>query len=63
MTQVHFTLKQEYIQNLIYESVGGDLYEKILTTVFNKKMEQERTEYINAEKNERTDDCISSRND
>ncbi len=62
MTQVHFTLKQEEIKNLINESVSDNLSKNILTTVFNQLMEQERTEYINAENYERTDDRVSSRN-
>jgi len=62
VTQVHFTLKQEEIKNLINESVSDNLSKNILTTVFNQLMEQERTEYINAENYERTDDRVSSRN-
>lgn len=62
MTQVHFTLKQEDIQNLINESVNDNLSKNILTTVFNQLMEKERTEYINAENYERTDDRVTSRN-
>ena len=62
MTQVHFTLKQEDIQKLINESVSNDLSKSILTTVFNQLMERERTEYINADNYERTDDRVTSRN-
>ena len=62
MTQVHFTLKKEDIQSLINESVSDDLSKKVLTSVFNELMEQERTEYINAENYERTDDRVTSRN-
>ncbi len=62
MTQVHFTLKQDDVQNLINESVSDDLSKNILTTIFNQLMERERTEYINAENYERTDDRVTSRN-
>jgi len=62
MTQVHFTLKREDIQSLINESVSDDLSKKILTNVFNQLMERERTEYINAEDYERTDNRVTSRN-
>ena len=62
MPQVHFTLKQEDIQKLINESVSNDLSKSILTTVFNQLMERERTEYINADNYERTDDRVTSRN-
>ncbi len=62
MTQVHFTLNREDIQSLINESVSDDLSKKILTNVFNQLMERERTEYINAEDYERTDNRVTSRN-
>lgn len=62
MTQVHFTLSQEEIQNLINESVNNDLSRNILTTIFNRLMETERTDYINAAKYERSEDRTTSRN-
>ena len=53
MTQVHFTLKSEEIQSIIEYSVKDDVSKNILTTVFNQLMENQRTEYIQANMNER----------
>lgn len=62
MTQVHFTLKQEEIQNLIQESVKDDLSKKILTKVFNELMEQQRDEYVGAGEYERSNARNTYRN-
>lgn len=62
MTQVHFTLKPEEIQRLINESVNNDLSRNILSSIFNQLMEKERSEYIDAERYERSDDRVTSRN-
>ena len=62
MTQVHFTMSREDIQSLIKESVENDLSKKILTTVFNQLMEQERNDYVNASDYERNDERVSYRN-
>src|SRR5690625_3087135 len=62
MTQVHFTLKQEEIQNLIQESVKDDLSKKILTKVFNDLMEQQRDEYVGANEYERSNARNTYRN-
>lgn len=62
MTQVHFTLNQEEIQNLLEESVSGELSKNILTSIFNQLMEQQRDEYIGVGDYERDDERISHRN-
>ncbi|WP_211334289.1 transposase, partial [Vagococcus elongatus] len=49
MTQVHFTLESEEVQRIIEHSVKDDVSKNILTTVFNQLMENQRTEYIQAE--------------
>ncbi len=46
MTQLHFTLNIEDIQNLINAEVKNDVTRTILTKVFNKLMEKERDEYL-----------------
>ena len=40
MTQLHFTLNTEDIQNLINTEVKSDIAKNILTKVFNKLMEK-----------------------
>lgn len=62
MTQVHFTLNTEEIQSLIDQSVQNDFSKAILTTVFNQLMEEQRTEYLQADDYERSDDRKSQRN-
>lgn len=46
MTQLHFTLNTEDIQNLINSEVKNDMANAILTKVFNELMEKERDEYL-----------------
>src|SRR5690625_366545 len=62
MTHLHFTLKTSEIQNLIDQSVKDDISKTILTTVFNQLMEQQRTQYIQANEYERSDSRTSQRN-
>jgi len=62
MTQVHFTLETKEIQSLIDNSVKDELAKNILRTVFHQIMEQQRTEYIQAEDYERIDTRTSQRN-
>jgi len=62
MTQVHFTLDTEEIQNLIDRSVQDDLSKSILTTVFNQLMKEQRTEYLQADDYERSNHRKSQRN-
>src|SRR5690625_786907 len=62
MTQVHFTLNTEEIQNLIDQSVQDDLSKTILTTVFNQLMEEQRSEYLQVDNYERSDHRKSQRN-
>ncbi|MGN4172445.1 transposase [Enterococcus faecium] len=49
--KVIFTLKSEKIQSIIEYSVKDDVSKNILTTVFNQLMENQRTEYIQKQKN------------
>ena len=46
MTQLHFTINQEEIQNIINESVDNKIAKSILTNIFNQLMEKERDEYL-----------------
>ncbi|MGO4943117.1 IS256 family transposase [Ruoffia tabacinasalis] len=62
MTQVHFTLNSEEVQSIIEHSVKDDVSKNILTTVFNQLMENQRTEYIQAEDYERSESRQSQRN-
>ncbi|NTP28742.1 transposase, partial [Enterococcus faecium] len=62
MTKVHFTLKREYIQSITEYSVMDAVSKTFLTTVFNKLMENQRKEYIQAKENERTENRQSQRN-
>ena len=62
MTQINFTLSTEEIQALIKNSGANDLSKIMLTTIFNQLMEKERDEYIHAEKYERDEKRVSSRN-
>ena len=62
MTHLHFTLKTEEIQSLIDKSVKDDLSKTILTTVFQQLMEEQRTQYIQANEFERSDERVSQRN-
>jgi len=62
MTHLHFTLETKEIQSLIDKSVKDDLSKTILTTVFNQLMEEQRTQYIQAEAYERSDERASQRN-
>lgn len=62
MTQVHFTLKQAEIQKLLEDSVKDAFSLNILTTVFNRLMEQQRDEYIGAGEYERSEGRVSHRN-
>ena len=62
MTQVHFTLDTNEIQSLIQHSVQDDLAKNILLTVFHQIMEQQRTDYLQAEDYERSGKRVSQRN-
>ena len=63
MTQVHFTLNNKEIQSIIEHSVKDDVSKKdILTTIFNQLMENQRTEYIQADDYERSESRQSQRN-
>src|SRR5699024_12518334 len=61
MTQVHFTLNNEEVQSIIEHSVKDDVSKNISTTIFNQLMEEQRTEYIQAQVYERTNDRRSQR--
>ncbi|WP_025728238.1 transposase, partial [Atopobacter phocae] len=62
MTQVHFTMNREEVQSIIEHSVKDDASKSILTTVFNQLMENQRTEYIQADNYERAESRQSQRN-
>src|SRR5699024_12515428 len=62
MTHLHFTLETKEIQSLIDKSVKDEVSKTILTTVFNQLMEEQRTQYIQAEAYERSDERASQRN-
>lgn len=52
----------EEVQSIIEHSVKGDVSKNILTTFFNQLMENQRTEYIQAEDYERSESRQSQRN-
>lgn len=62
MTQIHFTLNPQELQSIIDKSVNDELSRNMLTLVFNQLMEKERSEYIEAEPYERSDERVTSRN-
>ena len=62
MTQVHFTLNSDEIQKIINDSVQDNLAKDILTTIFNQLMEDQRSEYIQADEYERSITRQSQRN-
>lgn len=62
MTQVHFTLKSDDIQNIIEKSVKDETSKRILQTLFNQLMEHQRTEYIQADSYERSSERTAHRN-
>ena len=59
MTHLHFTLKTEEIQKLIEKSVQDDVSKNILMTVFNQLMEEQRTQYLQANDYERSNQRVS----
>lgn len=62
MGPVDFTMTKKDIQNLIQQFIENDISKKILTTVFNQLIEQERCDYINTNDYERNDERVSYRN-
>ena len=62
MTQLHFTINQEEIQNIINESVDNKIAKSILTKVFNQLMEKERDDYLENEAYQRDTNRKSYRN-
>ena len=62
MTQVHFTLNLEEIQNLIDVEVKDNTAKNILTKVFNELMEKERDEYLDNEAYQRDPNRVTYRN-
>lgn len=62
MTQVQFTLNTDEIQSIIARSVKDEVSKNTLTTVFNQLMENQRTEYIQADDYERSQSRQSQRN-
>lgn len=49
MTRVYFTLDSEEVQSISEYSVKDDVSKNILTIVFNKFVKNQRTEYIQGE--------------
>ncbi|OFK53695.1 hypothetical protein HMPREF2811_08135 [Globicatella sp. HMSC072A10] len=62
MTQVHFALNLEDIQNLIGVEVKDNLSKSILTKVFNHLIEKERDEYLDNEAYQRDPNRVTYRN-
>lgn len=62
MTQVHFTLNDEEVQSLLHTSIDNELSRNILISIFNQLMEKEGSDYIEAERYERSEDRTTSRN-
>ena len=62
MTQIHFTLDKNELQELISNSGADDASKLILTKLFNQLMENQRDEYCNASPYERGDERKSQRN-
>lgn len=62
MTHLDFTLKIKKIQKLIEKSLQNNLSRSILMTVFNQVMEEEATEYLQANNYESTNDCVRQGN-
>lgn len=56
MTQIHFTINEEEIQNLINNSVKDEMAKSFLSKAFNALMEKERDEYLENEAYERDPD-------
>ncbi|NLJ18429.1 IS256 family transposase [Globicatella sulfidifaciens] len=62
MTQIHFTLDTNELQELISNSGADDASKLILTKFFNQLMENQRDEYCNVSPYERDEKRISQRN-
>lgn len=63
MTQLHFTINIEDIQNLINAEVKNNLARNILTKVFNELMEKERDEYLETKAYQRDPNRSTYHND
>ena len=62
MTQLHFTLNTEDIQNIINAEVNNDVAKTILTKVFNELMEKERDECLENKAYQRDSNRTTYRN-
>ncbi len=62
MTQLHFTISEEDIQNLINTEVKNEASRSILTNVFNQLMEKERDEYLDNKAYQRDSERTTYRN-
>ncbi len=62
MTQIHFTISEEDIQNLINTEVRNETSRSILTNVFNQLMEKERDEYLDNKAYQRDSERTTYRN-
>ena len=62
MTQLHFTLDKEELQELISNSGANEASKLILTKLFNELMENQRDEYCKVDPYERDENRTSQRN-
>jgi putative transposase len=62
MTQIHFTLDKDELQELISNSGANEASKLILTKLFNELMENQRDEYCNVDPYQRDENRTSQRN-
>lgn len=62
MTQIHFTLDKDEIQELITNSGANEVSQLILMKLFNELMERQRDDYCNVDPYERGDSRNAQRN-
>ena len=62
MTQIHFTLDQDELQELISNSGADEASKLILTKLFNELMENQRDEYCKADPYQRDENRTAQRN-
>lgn len=58
MAQVHFAFESEEIQAIINESGANDTAKTLMTIMFNQLMEEQRSQYIQANSYERSEDDL-----
>lgn len=62
MTQIHFTLDKDELQELIANSGANEASQLILMKLFNELMERQRDDYCNVDPYERGDSRNAQRN-